>query len=77
MDFLTKLGEGAKQAYEGAKAAIQGPAQQAVDATGLSNVNPPGVASETPGTTTTGGKRGARKTRRGKKTKKTHRRRKH
>ena len=66
-----------KDAYEGAKSAIQGPAQQAVDATGLSNVNPPGVAAETPGTTTSGGKRGGRKTRRGKKVKKTQRRRKH
>lgn len=64
-----------KGAYEKAKAAIQGPAQAAVNQTGLSNVNPPGVAPEAPGTTTTGGKRGGRRTRRAKKSKKTLRRR--
>lgn len=76
MDFLNKIAEGANQAYQGAKAAIQGPAQQAIDSTGLSNVNVKGVASETPGVTTTGGKRGGRRTRRSKKSKKTIRRRK-
>ena len=60
-------------AYESAKSAIQGPAQQAADTTGLSDINPPGVAPESSGMTTTGGKRG-RKTRRSKKTKKTVRR---
>lgn len=63
-----------KGAYESAKQAIQGPAQTAVDSTGLSNVNPPGVAAESPGMTTTGGKRGGRRTRRSKKSKKTIRR---
>jgi hypothetical protein len=63
-----------KGAYEKAKAAVQGPAQTAVDQTGLSNVNPPGVAPESSGMTTTGGKRGGRRTRRAKKSKKTVRR---
>jgi len=77
MDFLNKIQEGVVGAYEKVKGAIQGPTQQAVDSTGLSNVNPPGVAPESPGVTTTGGKRGGRRTRRSKKGKKTHRRRKH
>jgi hypothetical protein len=67
MDFL-------KNAYEGLKGAIQGPTQQVADATGISNVNPPGVAPPAPGMTTTGGKMCGgrrRKTRRGKKSKKT------
>jgi hypothetical protein len=64
-------------AYEKAKSAVQGPAQTAVDQTGLSNVNPPGVAPEAPGMTTAGGKRGGRRTRRSKKAKKTIRRRKY
>jgi hypothetical protein len=68
--------DGLKGAYEKAKTAVQGPAQTAVDSTGLSNVNVPGTAPEAPGTTTTGGKRGGRKTRRSKKSKKTLRRRK-
>ena len=63
-----------KGAYEKAKAAFQGPAQAAVDQTGRSKVNPPGVAPEALGTTTTGGKRGGRRTRRAKKSKKTLRR---
>ena len=69
--------DGLKGAYEKAKEAVQGPAQQAVDSTGLSDVNPPGVAPESPGVTTTGGKRGGRRTRRSKKSKKTIRKRKH
>lgn len=69
--------DGLKGAYTKAKEAVQGPAQQAADTTGLSNVNVPGTASETPGMTTTGGKRGGRRTRRSKKTKKTRRNRKH
>ncbi len=77
MDLLNKITEGAKQAYQNVKEAVQGPTQQVVDSTGLSNVNPPGVAPESPGVTTTGGKRGGRRTRRSKKTKKTHRRRKY
>lgn len=68
--------DGLKGAYDKAKSAVQGPAQQAVDSTGLSNVNVPGTAAEAPGTTTTGGKRGSRRTRRSKKSKKTLRRRK-
>ncbi len=68
--------DGLKGAYEQAKTAVQGPAQKAVDTTGLSKVNVPGVASEAPGMTTTGGKRGGRRTRRTKKSKKTIRRRK-
>lgn len=68
--------DGLKGAYEKAKSAVQGPAQQVADASGLSDVNVPDVAPETPGTTTTGGKRGGRKTRRGKKSKKTRRHRK-
>ncbi len=69
---------GLKGAYEQAKSAIQGPAQNMADSTGLSDVNVPGVASESPGMTTAGGKRGGRrhKTRRSKKSKKTIRRRK-
>lgn len=69
--------DGIKGAYQQAKEAVQGPAQKAVDSTGLSNINPPGVAPESPGMTTTGGKRGGRRTRRSKKSKKTVRRRKH
>ena len=78
MEFFNKIAEGANQAYQGAKAAIQGPAQQAVDSTGLSNVNVPGTAPPAPGETTTGGKMGGRRrrTRRSKKSKKTLRRRK-
>jgi hypothetical protein len=68
--------DGLKGAYEKAKEAVQGPAQQAVDSTGLSNVNVPGTASEAPGMTTMGAKRGGRRTRRSKKSKKTLRRRK-
>lgn len=76
MDFLNKIAEGANEAYQNAKAAIQGPAQKAVDSTGLSNVNVPGTAPPAQGETTTGGKRGGRRTRRSKKSKKTIRRRK-
>jgi hypothetical protein len=66
-----------KGAYENVKSAIQGPAQTVVDQTGLSNINPPNVAPESSGMTTTGGKRGKRKvTYRSKKSKKTIRRRK-
>ena len=68
--------DGLKGAYEKAKTAVQGPAQKAVDSTGLSNVNVPGTAPEPSGMTTTGGKRGGRRTRRSKKSKKTLRRRK-
>ncbi len=68
--------DGLKGAYEKAKSAVQGPAQTAVDSTGLSNINPPGVAPESNGMTTSGGKRGGRRTRRSKKSKKTIRRRK-
>lgn len=68
--------DGLKGAYEKAKTAIQGPAQTAVDSTGLSDINPPGVAPESSGMTTAGGKRGGRRTRRAKKAKKTIRRRK-
>jgi hypothetical protein len=68
--------DGLKGAYEQAKTAVQGPAQQAVDTTGLSKVGVPGTAPEAPGVTTTGGKRGGRRTRRSKKSKKTIRRRK-
>lgn len=74
---MQSLLDGLKGAYEKAKTAIQGPAQTAADSTGLSNINPPGVAPETSGTTTAGGKRGSRKTRRGKKVKKTRRNRKY
>jgi len=77
MEILNKITESVTGAYQQAKEAIQGPAQQAVDSTGLSNINPSGVAPESPGVTTTGGKRGGRrKTRRTKKSKKTirHRR---
>lgn len=69
--------DGLKGAYEKAKSAIQGPAQQAADATGVPNLTLTNVAPESAGVTTTGGKRGSRKTRRSKKSKKTHRRRKH
>lgn len=77
MGILDNITQGIQGAYEKAKEAVQGPAQKAVDTTGLSNINPPGVAPEAPGTTTTGGKRGGRRTRRSKKSKKTVRRRKH
>ena len=77
MGVLDTITQGLSDAYTKAKSAIQGPAQQAANATGVPNLTPSGVAAETPGTTTTGGKRGSRKTRRGKKSKKTHRRRKH
>lgn len=76
MDLLTKVSDGLKGAYEQAKSAVQGPAQTAVDTTGLSKVTVPGVAAESPGMTTTGGKRSSRRTRRSKKSKKTLRRRK-
>jgi hypothetical protein len=69
--------DGLKGAYDKAKAAVQGPAQQMVDSTGLSDVNPPGVQPESSGMTTTGAKRGGRRTRRSKKSKKTIRKRKH
>ena len=67
-----------KDTYEKAKAAIQGPAQNVADASGLSNINPPDVQPEAPNTTTTGGKRIKRRTtRRSKKLSKTNRGRKH
>jgi hypothetical protein len=77
MGVFDTITQGLTDAYTKAKTAIQGPAQQAANTTGVPNLTPPGVASEAPGTTTTGGKRGSRKTRRVKKSKKTHRRRKH
>jgi len=77
MGVLDTITQGLSDAYTKAKVAIQGPAQQAANSTGVPNLTPSGVAPETPGMTTTGGKRGSRKTRRGKKSKKTHRRRKY
>lgn len=62
------------QQYEKAKTAIAGPVQSAADSTGISNVSVPEVAPEPSGTTMTGGKKLARKTRRAKKSKKTHKR---
>lgn len=64
-----------KQKYQEAKTAIAGPVQSAADTTGISNVSVPEVTPETPGTTMTGGKRLARKTRRSKSSKKTHKKR--
>lgn len=76
MGVLDTITQGLTGAYEKAKSVVQGPAQGVADSTGLSDVNVPGVASETPGMTTTGGKRSSRrrKTRRAKKSKKTLRR---
>jgi NAD(P)-dependent dehydrogenase (short-subunit alcohol dehydrogenase family) len=76
MGVFDSIAEGIAGAYQKAKSAIQGPTQGVVDSTGLSNVNVTGVAPETPGMTTMGGKRGGRrsKTRRAKKSKKTLRR---
>ncbi len=73
MGVLDSITQGLSDAYAKAKTAIQGPAQQAANATGVPNLTPPGVAPEAPGTTTSGGKRGSRKTRRSKKSKKTRR----
>lgn len=77
MGVFDTITQGLSDAYTKAKSAIQGPAQQAANTTGVPNLTPPGVAAESPGVTTTGGKRGSRKTRRNKKSKKTHRRRKY
>lgn len=77
MGVFDTITQGLSDAYSKAKAAVQGPAQDAANATGVPNLTPSDVAPESPGTTTTGGKRGSRKTRRTKKAKKTHRRRKH
>lgn len=77
MGVLDSITQGLSDAYSKAKEAVQGPAQQAADATGVPNLTPTDVAPESTGMTTTGGKRGSRKTRRSKKSKKTHRRRKH
>jgi hypothetical protein len=78
MGILDDITEGVKGAYQKAKEAVQGPAQQAADTTGLSDINVPDVAPEASDTTTTGGKRvSRRKTRRGKKSKKTRRHRKY
>lgn len=79
MGILDNITQGLSDAYAKAKEAVQGPAQQAADTTGLSNVNVQGVTPEAPGTTTTGAVMGGRRrrTRRSKKSKKTHRRRKY
>lgn len=64
-----------KSQYEKVKTAVAGPVQTAADTTGISDVTVPQVAPEAPGTTMTGGKRLARKTRRSKSSKKTHKKR--
>jgi hypothetical protein len=77
MGVFDTITQGLSDAYTKAKTAIQGPAQQAANATGVPNLTPSDVAPEAPGMTSSGGKRGGRRTRRSKKSKKTQRRRKH